>query len=110
MLYVEEPCRTTENSHSSHEVPLDAENIRGLCTLWRSRLVGTPIFESTVDDRRYRYPVLQYVALLELDGCDCWLQQDGTTCHTANDTSNISGTVVVTIPSLETFGNDVPLI
>jgi hypothetical protein len=28
----------------------------------------------------------QFIAVLEVDEHECWLQQDGATCHTSNET------------------------
>ena len=70
----------------------------------------TLFFESTVDDAVYRDLGQQFVPLLELDEHDCWFQQDGATCHTANETINLLRAVFVTVLSLKIFGHHVPLI
>jgi hypothetical protein len=30
--------------------------------------------------------ITKFIALLELDERECWLQQDGAKCHTSNET------------------------
>jgi hypothetical protein len=37
----------------------------------------------------YTDPGQQFVTLLELDEHDCWFQQGGATCHTADETINM---------------------
>jgi hypothetical protein len=50
------------------------------------------------------------VALLELDEHDCWFQQYGATCRTADETINMLREFLVTVSSLKTFGHHVPMI
>ncbi|KAJ8869429.1 hypothetical protein PR048_028419 [Dryococelus australis] len=37
----------------------------------------------------YQDIVTQFIALLDVDECDCWFQQDGATCHTSNATMQL---------------------
>jgi hypothetical protein len=44
-------------------------------------------FDETINAERYQNLLTQFIALLEENERDCWLQQDGATPHTANTTT-----------------------
>jgi hypothetical protein len=78
---------SSENAHLFHEVPLHSQKIGCWCAISRKRIVG-PIFFSefseTVTAEKYEEIILQFISML--NERFCWLQQDGTTSHTANST------------------------
>ncbi|PNF27722.1 hypothetical protein B7P43_G12790 [Cryptotermes secundus] len=51
------------------------------CAVSRCQIVG-PIFFLNV----YQDIITQFIAILEDDERECWLHQDGATCHTPNET------------------------
>ncbi|GFG35957.1 hypothetical protein Cfor_02923, partial [Coptotermes formosanus] len=57
-----------------HEVQLHGEEIGVWYAVSHTRIVVPMLFECAVD---------------ELDEHDCWFQQDGATCHSANETTNM---------------------
>jgi hypothetical protein len=44
-------------------------------------------FDETINAERYKNLLTHFIALLEENEKDCWLQQDGATPHTANTTT-----------------------
>lgn len=77
---------SSENPHVLHERPLHCQKTGVWCALSRRRIVGPLFFETTVNSVVYQDIITQFIALLEEDERYCWLQQDGATCHTSNET------------------------
>lgn len=77
---------STENPHVFHETPLHCLKIGVWCAVSRRRIVGPIFYEGTVNSIVYQDIITQFISLLENDERYCWLQQDGATCHTSNDT------------------------
>ena len=84
----------TENPHSLHDVLFNAQKISVWCAVLLRRIARTLFLKSTLNGAVYTDPVLQFVALLEMDKCDVWSQQDGANSHTANKTRNMIRDVV----------------
>jgi hypothetical protein len=55
-----------------------------------TRIIGPIFFSETITADRYQELVMNFISLLEVDGQDCWFQQDGATAHTANSTMQMS--------------------
>ncbi|PNF39138.1 hypothetical protein B7P43_G01320 [Cryptotermes secundus] len=77
---------SSENPHVLHEKPLHCQKIGVRCAVSRHRIVGPIIFETTENSPVYQDIITQFIALLEVDERECWLQQGGATCHTPNET------------------------
>ena len=56
------------------------------CAVSHRQIVGRIFSETTVNSPVYQDIITQFIALLEVDECECWLQQDSATCHTSNET------------------------
>ena len=48
--------------------------------------MGPILFNQTVTANVYRDLICHFVSLLDVSERRCWLQQDGATAHTANET------------------------
>ena len=67
------------------------------CGLWSGGIIGPFFFKSdagatvTVNGIRYRAMINQFLFLKidDIEADDIWFQQDGATCHTANETINL---------------------
>lgn len=77
---------STENPHVFHETPLHCLKIGVWCAVSRHRIVGPIFYEGNVNSVVYQDIITQFISLLEYDERFCWLQQDGATCHTSNET------------------------
>ncbi|XP_033608191.1 uncharacterized protein LOC111866527 isoform X2 [Cryptotermes secundus] len=75
---------SSENPHMLHGKPLHYQKIGVLCAVPR-QIVGPIFFETTVNSPVYQDIITQFIVLLEVDERECWLQQDGATCHTSNE-------------------------
>jgi hypothetical protein len=69
------------------ESPLHSVKIGVWCVISRKRIIGPLFFDETINAERYQNLLTQFIALLEENERDCWLQQDGATPHTANTTT-----------------------
>jgi hypothetical protein len=76
----------TENPHVYEESPLHPQKIGVWCTVSRHRIIGPLFFETTVTAEVYQELMQRFVALLQPDECDCWIQQDGASSYTACST------------------------
>lgn len=77
----------THTFHTFHEQPLHYLKIRVWCAIsWR--FVDPVLSSETITAEHYQ-EILQFIALLEADEYDCWLQQDGATAHMAKSTVQI---------------------
>jgi len=43
-------------------------------------------FETSINAESYKELIQQFIALLQVDGCNCWFQQDSAIAHTAAST------------------------
>jgi hypothetical protein len=77
---------SSENTHLFHEVPLHSQIIGCLCAISHKRIVCPIFFSETVTAEKYQEIIMQFISLLNKEERFCWLQQDGTTSHTANST------------------------
>jgi hypothetical protein len=59
------------------------------CAISRRRIIGLLFFDTAVTSAVYADIVQQFVALLNEYEQYCWYQQDGATCHTSNETTNL---------------------
>lgn len=95
-------CRIwgAENPRLIQEQPLHPARVTVWCALWAGGVVGPFFFENeageavTVSGVRYREMLTNFFfeQINDLDVGDIWFQQDGATCHTANETLNLLGT------------------
>lgn len=90
-------CRiwATENPRVIQEVPLHSTRATVWCGFWSGGVIGPFFFEQednevavSVDGPRYREMLTSFLwpKLDEHDVDDLWFQQDGASCHAANDT------------------------
>jgi hypothetical protein len=66
---------SSENPHVLHEKPLHCQKIGVRCAVSRRRIVGPIFFETTMNSPVYQDIITQFIALLEVDELECWLQQ-----------------------------------
>jgi hypothetical protein len=52
----------------------------------RRRIIGPLFFETIINAETYQELIQQFIALLQVDECNCWFQQDSATAHTAAST------------------------
>jgi hypothetical protein len=93
-------CRiwVAENPRVIHEKPLHAQRATVWCGFWAGGVIGPYFFENnaagnavTVNEVRYRNMITEFL-WPQLDGMDMedmWFQQDGATCLTARDTTEL---------------------
>lgn len=83
-----------ENPRVMQEVSMHPQRVTVWCGFWAGGVIGPYFFENregdalTVNGVRYR-EMIENFCWPELDGMDLenmWFQQDGATCHTANET------------------------
>ncbi|KAH1021587.1 hypothetical protein HUJ04_011081 [Dendroctonus ponderosae] len=89
-------CRiwSNENSPGIVEKPMHPERATAWCGLWSSGVIGPYFFENevgqagTVNRICYREMITAFLwpEIEDMDLDDMWLEQDGATCHTANET------------------------
>jgi hypothetical protein len=48
--------------------------------------VGPIFFEETVDGNVYWAVITHFISFLQVNECDCCLQQNGAICHMSNET------------------------
>jgi hypothetical protein len=85
--YINSRLWSTENPHAVMESPLHPVKIGVWCAISRKQIVELLFFDETINVERYQNLLTQFIALLEENERDCWLQQDGATLHTANTTA-----------------------
>jgi hypothetical protein len=49
-------------------------------------MIGPLFFETTINAEAYQELIQQFIALLQVDECNCWFQQGSATAHTAAST------------------------
>lgn len=86
---------SSENPKELHERPLYSKKVTVWCGVARFGIIGPYYFEDgrgntvTVNSERYvqmlRGFLVPQLQLLGIDVTKTWFQQDGATCHTAND-------------------------
>lgn len=91
-------CRiwSNENPKEFVGVPLHPQKLTVWCAIWAGGVIGPYFFKDnagqtvTVNGQRYRAMLRDFFVPqlneLEVDLENVWFQQDGATCHTANDT------------------------
>lgn len=89
-------CRIwgTENPRALQELPMHPQRCTVWCGFWAGGVIGPFFFENaagtavTVNGARYRDMLTNsfWPEIADMDLDDMWFQQDGATCHTANDT------------------------
>lgn len=92
-------CRiwSDDNPQAIEETPLHPQKVTVWCALWAEGIIGPYFFKNeagnnvTVNGERYRAMINDFFVpeLEDVDVDDLWFQQDGATCHTANDTINL---------------------
>lgn len=95
-------CRIwgAENPRVIQEKPMHPPRVTVWCALWAGGVIGPFFFENqagdavTVNGERYREMLNNYFfhQINNLDLADMWFQQDGATCHTADETLNLLAT------------------
>jgi hypothetical protein len=86
-----------KNPRLVREKPLQSQKIGMWCAVSHRRIVGTTFFETTVNSPVYQDIIRQFIALLEVDERECWLQQYGATSHTSNETMPSCASFSVTV-------------
>src|SRR5215469_12205854 len=89
-------CRIWANVNPSVivEKPMHLQRVTVWCGLWAGGFIGPYFFQNdagqavTVNGVRYREMITNFLwpELEDMDVDDMWFQQDGDTCHTANET------------------------
>lgn len=89
-------CRiwANENPQVIVEKPMHPQRVTVWCGLWAGGVIGPYFFENevgqavTVNGVRYREMITDFLwpEIEDMDLDDMWFQQDGATCHTANET------------------------
>ena len=85
------------NPQQIQQLPMHPEKLTVWCGLWSGGIIGPFFFKNgagatvTVNSVRYREMINQFLSLEidDIDEDDIWFQQDGATCHTANETINL---------------------
>ena len=85
------------NPQKIQQLPMHPEKLTVWCGLWFDGIIGPFFFKNgaaatvTVNGIRYRAMINQFLFLKinDIDADDIWFQQDGATCHTANETINL---------------------
>ena len=79
------------------ELPMHPKRVTVWCGFWAGGLIGPYFFENengiaiTVNGIRYREMITNFLwhEIDDMDVEDIWFQQDGATCHTANETMQL---------------------
>ncbi|XP_053949535.1 uncharacterized protein LOC128857797 [Anastrepha ludens] len=89
-------CRiwADDNPRVIAEKPMHSQRVTVWCGLWTGGIIGPYFFQNeagqavTVISVRYREMITNFLwpELEDMDVDDMWFQQDGATCHTANET------------------------
>jgi hypothetical protein len=79
----------TEYPHNYTETALHPQKIGVLCAISRRQIIGPLFFETSINAEAYQELTQQFIALLQVDECNCWFQQDSATAHTAASTMEI---------------------
>lgn len=89
-------CRiwADEQPEAIQELPMQPEKCTVWCGLWAGGIIGPYFFKNaegvrvTVNGPRYRAMINEFLLpkIQDIGVADLWFQQDGATCHTANDT------------------------
>lgn len=89
-------CRiwANDNPRVMVEKPMHPQRVTVWCGLWAGGIIGPYFFENeagqavTVTGVRYREMITTFLwpELDDMNVDDMWFQQDGATCHTANET------------------------
>jgi hypothetical protein len=74
-----------QKTHVFNEVSLHLQNVQVWCTN-SFHCISGHFFETTVTGHIYWNLVTQFSTNFQSDKQGCWLQQDGGTCHTLNET------------------------
>lgn len=92
-------CRiwATENPRLIHEKKMHPQKVTVWCGFWAGGIIGPYFFEDeagnavTVNGDRYRNMLREFLwpALVGMDLEGMWFQQDGATCHTAQETIHL---------------------
>ncbi|CAG9824599.1 unnamed protein product, partial [Phaedon cochleariae] len=85
------------NPQEVYQLAMHPQRVTVWCGFWSGGVIGPYFFENdigeaiTVNGERYRSMInkLFWPELNDMDVDDMWFQQDGATCHTANDTMGI---------------------
>ena len=85
------------NPQQMQQLPMHPEKLTVWCGLWSGGIIGPFFFKNdggatvTVNGIRYRAMIKEFLfpKLDDIDADDIWFQQDGATCHTANETMNL---------------------
>jgi len=56
------------------------------CAISRRWIIRPLFFETSINAEAYKELIQQFIALLQVDECNCWFQQDSATAHTAAST------------------------
>ncbi|XP_073828918.1 uncharacterized protein [Musca autumnalis] len=83
-----------ENPRVIVEKPMHPQRVTVWCGLWAGGIIGPYFFQNeagqavTVNGVNYRETITNFLCpeLEDMDVDDMWFQQDGATCHTANET------------------------
>lgn len=86
-----------ENPREIHEKAMHPQRVTVWCGLWAGGVIGPYFFEDengqgvTVNGDRYRAMINNFLwpEITDMNLNDMWFQQDGATCHTANETMNL---------------------
>lgn len=89
------------NPQQIQQLPMHPEKLTVWCGLWSGGIIGPFFFKNdaevtvTVNGVRYKAMINQFLfpKIDDLDADDIWFQQDGATCHTANETINLLKTM-----------------
>jgi hypothetical protein len=78
-----------KNPNNYTETAFNPQKICMWCAISERRIIGPLFFETTINGQAYHELIQQFIALLQVDECNCWFQQDSTTAHTAATTMEI---------------------
>jgi len=53
---------------------------------FETSIIGPLFFETSINAEAYKELIQQFIALLQVEECNCWFQQDSATAHTAAPT------------------------
>jgi len=79
----------TENPHNYTETALHPQKLGVWCAVSRLWIIVPLFFETTINAETYQELIQQFIALLQMDGRNCWCQQDSATAYTAASTMEI---------------------
>jgi hypothetical protein len=75
-----------ENPHNYTETHLHPQEIGVWCAISRRRIIVPLFFETSINAEAYQELIQKFIALLQVDERNCWLQQESATAHTAAST------------------------